>query len=181
MKNIAIVSGTDRKGSNALKVSTYLQKAYTEAGAKATVIDLQHFPIQAVAGGAYGQDLPEIKAFNQAFLEADGVVMVVPEYNGSFPGILKLFIDYLPFPSAFLGLPMAFVGESAGSFGALRPVEQLQMVAAYRNAYQFPERVFINKVGQNFDEEKGPLEPLQNELLHKQVENFVRFVEQLKA
>ncbi|MDV7400632.1 hypothetical protein RZS08_54960, partial [Arthrospira platensis SPKY1] len=94
---------------------------------------------------------------------------------------LKLFIDYLPFPSAFLGLPLAFVGEASGSFGALRAVEQLQMVAAYRNAYLFPERVFINKVHENFDAETGPKDALQNDLLNKLVVNFVGYVGKVKG
>lgn len=181
MKKIAIVSGTDRPNSNAKKVSNYLQRKFSEAGAEAIIIDLADFPLADVAGGKYGKAIPaSVKTYNEDFLSADGVLMVVPEYNGSFPGILKLFIDYLPFPDAFLGLPMAFVGESAGSFGALRPVEQLQMVASYRNAYQFPERVFINRVHENFDEINGPIDELQNQLLNKLVVNFIQFVEKLK-
>lgn len=180
MLKIAIVSGTDRPNSKAMVVSTYLASAYNEAGASASIVDLQSFPLNAVVGGPYGKDIAEIKEFNQTVMDADGVVMVIPEYNGSFPGILKLFIDYLPFPSAFEKLPIAFIGESAGSFGALRAVEQLQMVAAYRNALLFPERVFINRVGKNFDPVSGPVDSLQNELMQKQVKNFIGFIERNK-
>lgn len=179
MTKIAIVSGTDRPNANALMISKYLEKAYKAQGIDAYIIDLKDFPLASVVGGKYGKENASLEAFNKPFLDADGVVMVVPEYNGSFPGILKLFIDYLPFPSAFASLPMAFVGEASGSFGALRPVEQLQMVAAYRNAYLFPERLFINQVHQNFDPEKGPVNELQNELLGKQVVNFIDFVKRL--
>lgn len=180
MTKIAILSGTDRPNANALVVSNYLKNAYNkEQDVEAYIVDLKDFPLEAVIGGNYGKENPKLEAFNKQFLAADGVVMVVPEYNGGFPGILKLFIDYLPFPSAFAGLPMAFVGEASGSFGALRSVEQLQMVAAYRNAYLFPERLFINQVHKNFDPENGPLNELQNELMGKQVINFVNFVKRL--
>jgi len=173
---IAIISGTDRPNSYALKVSNYLQEQFSIQGADAIVVDLQSYPIADVAGGRYGQQIPTVEAFNKPILEADGVLFVVPEYNGSFPGILKLFIDYLPFPSAFKGLPIAFVGEASGSFGALRAVEQLQMIAAYRVALQYPDRVFINRVKDHFDPEKGLLIPLQNELMQDLIKGFTEFV-----
>ena len=70
-------------------------------------------------------------------------MVVVPEYNGSFPGILKYFIDLLPFPESFDCRPVSYVGVSAGQWGALRAVEQLQLVFGYRNAYVHPPRTFL--------------------------------------
>lgn len=64
----------------------------------AEVISLADFPLEEVVGGRYGKKLPAVEAFRKPILEADGLVFVIPEYNGSFPGILKMFIDYLPFP-----------------------------------------------------------------------------------
>ena len=110
-------------------------------------------------------------------MKADGLVFVIPEYNGSFPGILKVFIDYLPFPEAFEKMPMAFIGEAAGAFGGLRSVEQFQMIANYRNALQFPERVFISRVTQEFDPEDGIEDDFKQKLLLSQVNNFIKFVE----
>lgn len=176
MTRIAIISGTDRPNSYALKVSNYIQREITKLGYDAIVIDLQEFPIVDVAGGRYGDEIESIKTYNKPILESDGMLFVVPEYNGSFPGILKLFIDYLPFPSAFKNVPIAFVGEAGGAFGALRAVEQLQMVAAYRMAFQYPERVFINRVKDNFDVETGPKIPLQNELMQSMIKGFAEFV-----
>jgi len=74
---------------------------------------------------------------------ADGIVTVVPEYNGSFPGVLKYFIDMLRFPESLYGIPAAFVGIAAGEWGALRAVEQMEMVFQYRHAHLFGRRVFI--------------------------------------
>lgn len=176
MGSIAIISGTDRPGSYALKVSRYIKRRFDEIEVESTIIDLQQFPIVDVAGGKYNDDVPSVKKFIKPFLDADGAVFVIPEYNGSFPGILKLFIDYLPFPSAFKGLPIAFVGEAGGAFGALRAVEQMQMVAAYRMAYMFPERVFINRVKDNFDPEGGPKEKIQAMLMDNLINGFPDFV-----
>lgn len=174
--NLKIVSGTDRPNSYALKVSSYVQTLYEQEGVDAEVISLEDFPLEEVVGGRYGKKLPAVEQFREPIINADGLVFVIPEYNGSFPGILKIFIDYLPFPAAFEKMPMAFIGESSGAFGALRSVEQFQMIANYRNALQFPERVFIPRVKNEFDEDRGLTDPFKQKLLDSQVKNFIKFV-----
>lgn len=179
MINIEIISGTDRPNSNALRVSRYLQKQYANLDTDPGIIDLQDFPIDEVAGGPYGDDIAAIESFVNPLLKADGLVVVCPEYNGGYPGILKLFIDYLPFPESLNKKPVCFVGEANGAFGALRAVEQLQQVVGYRNAHVFPERVFISRVHKNFDEEEGIRDAFQQQLLESQIENFVQYIRDL--
>lgn len=182
MIELKIISGTDRPDSNALRISRYLKKRYSAYNEVVPeIIDLQDFPVEEIAGGRYGKDLPLIEAFHEPVLTADGLVVVCPEYNGGYPGILKLFIDYLPFPSAFEKKPVCFVGEANGAFGALRAVEQLQQVFAYRNAYIFPERVFIPRVNENFDREEGIKDAFQRQLLENQIRNFVQYISDLKS
>lgn len=175
--DLKIISGTDRPNSNALKVSRYVQKMYQKQGVDAEVISMEDFPLAEVAGGLYGKEIPAVEKFRNPVVKADGLIFVIPEYNGSFPGVLKVFIDYLPFPKAFEKMPMAFIGESAGAFGALRSVEQFQMIANYRNALQFPERVFIPRVKKEFSEDEGLTDSFKQELLESQTKNFIKFVE----
>lgn len=175
--NLKIISGTDRPNSNALKVSEYVKTLYQKAGAEVEVISLEDFPLEEVVGGRYGKKLPAVEKFREPIIQADGLIFVIPEYNGSFPGILKMFVDYLPFPKAFEKMPMAFIGEANGAFGAMRSVEQFQMIANYRNALQFPERVFIPRVKEEFVEGEGLKDPFKQNLLNSQVQNFMKFVE----
>jgi chromate reductase, NAD(P)H dehydrogenase (quinone) len=180
MKTICILSGTDRPGSVALKIADYIKPLYEAQGVAARVVSLEDFPLDEVAGGKYGKDLPRVEAFRSQVIDADGIVMVIPEYNGSFPGILKLFIDYLPFPDAFRKKPIALIGEAAGAFGALRAVEQMQMVCSYRDAHVFPERVFMQRVKSLFDEEEGIRDETVSKLLKSQIEGFAQFVSQVE-
>ena len=83
----------------------------------------------------------------RSVLQASGLHVVTPEYNGSMPGVLKYFIDLLKFPESFERRPVCFTGLAAGTWGALRPVEQLQQIFGYRNAHIYPERVFIPGIG----------------------------------
>lgn len=174
--NLKIISSTDRPNSWALKVSHYVSGLYKTKDIEAQVISLEDFPLVDVIGGKYGKEIPSIKKFRDPILNADALIFVIPEYNGGFPGILKMFIDYLPFPGAFEKMPMAFIGEASGAFGALRSVEQFQMIANYRNALQFPERVFIPRVSKEFDTETGLTDDFKQKLLDSQVENFIKFV-----
>lgn len=112
--------------------------------------------------------------FQTPILEAKGMILVTPEYNGSFPGVLKYFIDMLKFPESLVGLPVAFIGLAAGQFGALRSVEQMELIFSYRSAHIFGERLFIPAINSVLTPsgEVGPHE----ERLKNLVRNFARFV-----
>ncbi|MFU8860182.1 MAG: NADPH-dependent FMN reductase [Cyclonatronaceae bacterium] len=176
MKRIVLFSATDRPNSKALEIAGYLQRKFRNEDVLPEIITLEDYPLASVAGGRYGDTIPKVEAFNDRILGSDGVVFIVPEYNGSFPGILKMFIDYLPFPRAFKNLPLAFIGEASGAFGGLRAVEQLQQICGYRNALMFPERVFIQRVNQNFSPETGVVDSRTNDFLDSMIRNFVLFV-----
>ncbi len=178
--DLKIISGTDRPNSNAMRVSTYVQGLYQKEGIDADIIDLQDFPLSEVIGGKYGDELPAVDTFVDAAVTADGLVVVCPEYNGGYPGILKMFIDYLPFPNSLDKKPIALIGEANGAFGAMRAVEQLQQVFGYRNAHIYPERVFISRINENFDDEKGIRNEFQQQLLISQIEGFPPFIRNLQ-
>jgi NAD(P)H-dependent FMN reductase len=72
------------------------------------------------------------------------------------------------------------VGVSAGIWGALRPVEQLQAIFGYRNAFLFPERVFLPRINDLLDDSGRLQDPELLQRLRNQVEGFVEFVERLQ-
>ncbi len=172
---INILSSTDRPGSNALKISGYVKKRLEEK-ADVQILTLMDYPLMDVAGGRYADDIESVNEFNNTFLDADGILFVVPEYNGGFPGILKVFFDYLPFPKALKGMPVSLIGEAAGAFGAMRPVEQFSQLLTYRKAIIFPERIFIQRVNDSFDEEQGMKSESQQKMLDIQLDKFPDFV-----
>ena len=176
---ITIISGTNRAGSNTLRLATWVRGAYTEAGHDVTLLDLQQLPQGIFHPGAYAAKPAGFAPFADAVTGADGLVVVTPEYNGSLPGALKLFIDMLPFPVAFERRPVCFVGVAAGRWGALRPVEQLQQIFGYRNGFLFPDRVFVPGVGDALADD-GSIKPsFAADLLDKQIRDFPEFCQRL--
>ncbi len=178
---IVIISGTNRPNSNTRKVTTHVVASYKSLGVKTQVLDLAELPEAIISPAAYAEKPVELKKFTDAILAADGLVVITPEYNGGLPGILKLFIDMLPFPESFEQRPVCFVGLAAGIWGALRPVEQLQAIFGYRNAYIFPERVFMPGISKLLNEAGQFTSPDIEKRLAKQAEGFVGFVESLRA
>ncbi len=173
--NITVIAGTNRTGARSLRLARRVAALHEAAGATTTVLDLAALPVEIASPDAYAHKPAALQPFFDAVLSADGLVVVSPEYNGGMPGILKLFIDMLPFPESFEHRPVCFLGLSAGRWGALRPVEQLQAVFGYRNAFVFPDRVFVPGVAEGLDAEGWPTDPFVAGLITSQAQGFRNF------
>jgi len=178
---IVIISGTNRPHSNTRKITAHIEAIYKSLGVPFRLLDLADLPLEIFSPGSYAEKPASFKKFTDAILESNGIVIVTPEYNGGLPGILKYFIDMLPFPESFEHRPVCFVGLSMGIWGALRPVEQLQAIFGYRNAYIFPDRVFMPGIGKLMNETGTFAAPDMEKRLSKQAEGFVSFVESLRG
>lgn len=177
---IYIISGTDREGSNSLTISKEIQKIYQTLQVETQIIDLRTLKPVLSQLPTYGDaELQKQIGEFDLILKSEGLIIVCPEYNGSMPGILKLFIDYMKFPESFEFRPVTFVGLG-GRFGGLRPVEHLQQVFGYRNAFIFPLRVFIPQVW-TLIKEGELIDPQIKELLLNQAKGFKRFIRALKT
>jgi chromate reductase len=178
---IEIVSGSNRANSNSLRVAQRLLAAYEKLGVEADLLNLQDLPAELLTPESYAIKPETFGLFQERVLAACGLHLVIPEYNGSFPGALKLFIDMLKFPESFEGKPVAYVGVAAGQWGGLRAVEQLQMIFGYRNAHSYPRRVFIAAVHEKFSPE-GPFnDPEILGRLEDQASGFQGFVERVSG
>lgn len=177
---ITIIVGTNRPGSNTRKIAAHVEDSYRELKVPLRILDLAQLPPEIFSPSSYGEKPKSFQPFADAVLQSAGLHVVSPEYNGGIPGVLKYFIDMLKFPESFEHRPVCFTGVAAGIWGALRPVEQLQAIFSYRNAYIYPERVFLPQVNGLL----GPDGRLNDaELvgrLKKQAAGFVGFVERLQ-
>jgi NAD(P)H-dependent FMN reductase len=177
---IYIISGTNRIGSRTLEISKLVHKELTKQNAESTIINLAELPLETLHVANYGKDIsPKVAEAVSNLNKASGIVVVAPEYNGSYPGILKYFIDHFSYPETFEYRPVAFVGLG-GRWGGLRPVEHLQQVFNYRNAFVFPERVFLSNIWETL--KNGELHDANGKaLLEKQAQGFVKFIHALKS
>jgi len=178
---MTLIVGTNRPDSNTRKVAAEIEEIYRVMSVPLKVLDLAHLPPEIFSPTSYAEKPQSFAPFADAVLQSTGLIVVTPEYNGSLPGVLKYFIDMLKFPESFEQRPVCFVGLAAGMWGALRPVEQLQMIFGYRNAYIFPERVFIPRINDQLGADGKLKDAELVGRLREQQQGFVEFVRKLKG
>lgn len=178
---ITVIAGTNRPGSNTRKVAAQVEEIYTALKIPVQLLDLAKLPQEIFSPSAYAEKPASFLPFSEAVLQSGGLHVVTPEYNGGMPGVLKYFIDMLKFPESFEGRPVCFTGVAAGIWGALRPIEQLQAIFAYRNAHVFPLRVFLPQIHSLLDA-SGKLKDAELQgRLEGQAAGFARFAEKIKG
>ncbi len=120
--SIPILLGTnrsDRESENVARwVFSRMQKRSDITGA---FFDVRDFILPS---DDYGTDLARLyPEWRDAVINADGIVIVAPEYNHGYPGVLKSVLDTLL--KEYIHKAVGIVGVSAGPFGGTRVIESL--------------------------------------------------------
>jgi chromate reductase len=94
-----------------------------------------------------GGGMPGADALIAAIRDADAILFVTPEYNGSIPGVLKNAVDWAsrptPATSALAGKPVAVIGASTGAFGAVWAQAELRKALGLAGARVLDEEVAV--------------------------------------
>lgn len=136
---ITIFSGTNRKNSNSTKLAFQLFEFFkknTDDEVKFfSLADLPQDMLNIDMYGSGNQSVALSKIQDEYFIPANKLYFVIPEYNGSFPGVLKLFIDACStrsYKETFHGdKKAALLGISSGRAGNLRGLEHFAGVLNY--------------------------------------------------
>ncbi|UTW60868.1 NAD(P)H-dependent oxidoreductase [bacterium SCSIO 12741] len=136
---ITVICGTNRNNSYTRVVCEHLQKMLKMKGIPCELVDVSELPMDFyVNNEVYGNPTPEFTALlDRSISSSDKFVFVTPEYNGSFPGITKTFIDSF-LPARIRGKKAALVGVSSGRAGNLRGMDHLTGVLNYLNMIVLP-------------------------------------------
>jgi len=166
---ITIISGTNRLNNETLRVSNYYSRKLTEKGIENQVLDLCGLPEDFIYNGLYGKTNEAFyDIVNKYVLNIDKIVIVSPEYNGSFPGVLKCFIEGWN-PKVTPGKWVALVGVAAGRQGNSRGMDDLTNILNYLKMNVVPVKIPISEIYRHFNE-KGDIEDVEiNDLLNMQI------------
>ena len=116
--NIPVILGTTRKGRMSAHAARFMVQQIERRGDSATeLIDIADMPLPLDDAGEGIKD----KAFSDKMARADGLVIVTPEYNHSFPGLLKHVLDSCL--KDYIHKASGIVGVSAGPFGGVRVIQ----------------------------------------------------------
>lgn len=175
---ITIISGTNRSNALSLKLSRIYQKFLNNLDAPSQIIDLSELPQDFPFSALYEQSGRNkmFNVFRQQMKDSDKFVYIVPEYNGSFPGVLKTFIDGLEFPVSFQNKKCALVGLSAGEQGAGLALSHLTDIFNYCGMHVLALKPKLAQIEENMDVEKEEItNPLYKELIEMQARQLVAF------
>jgi NAD(P)H-dependent FMN reductase len=162
---ITIISGTNRKDSRTIVLANYYLRRLAElTDTEVTLLDLAKI------------DIFNFKEEEQAMLiPAKKFVIVMPEYNGTFPGILKLMIDNSDIKKDWYYKKIALTGLADGRAGNLRGLDQLTNVFHYLKADVFYNKLPISSIGSEMDNEGQILKPQTVAAIDKQLTDFLAY------
>jgi len=170
-----IISGTNRPGSWTLKLAKYYQKRLKEKGLEAELLSLDKLPASLIATDLYGKRSPEFGPIQNLITNTKKFLFIIPEYNGSFPGVLKTFIDACSFPESFYDKKAALTGLSSGKYGNIRGVDHFTGVCHYLNLHVMPLKIHIPNIKLEFDENGDLFKKDTVEFTDEQMDKFISF------
>jgi azobenzene reductase len=166
---IAILIGSIRQGRQSQKIAHYLQRQLQAKGFHIDLIDLaeNQLPMLEERVGRHPQLPQEVHDLSTRLHAADAVIMVTPEYHGSFSGVLKNALDY--FYGEFSKKVIGIVTVSAGKFGGINAATQLQQVILSLGAFPLPTKLLVPEVYGAFND----AHELTNEYTLKSSQKFI--------
>ncbi len=171
---IAVVLGTTRIGRQSEKVSTELVarlKMHNEL--EIDFLDIAQFPFPVFEERLRLHPNPPqgLIDFSNRLQRAEGIIFVIPEYNGSLPGTFKNAFDH--FYAEYKRKPIGVVCASDGKFAGVQASLQLQTLILHVFAYPMPTKLLVPFVNKVFDENGK----LMDETVDK---GMTRFIEEYK-
>ena len=157
---ILVLTGSARLDSVNRKLARQTVEALRRAGVAATLADLRDFPMPLYDGDLEaGEGLPpNAKALKELARETDGFAIATPEYNGSFPALLKNALDWISRPEpgdrpleVFRGKVAAILSASPGPGGGKRGLHQLRELLEMMMVTVIPEQLTIARSGAALD------------------------------
>lgn len=128
---ITVISGTNRPLSNSNRIARHVAQIYSDKGISSQFYSLQNLPRDIAFAEVFGNRSETFEqVVNRMVADVDKFVFVLPEYNGGFPGILKLFIDAVE-PKYWHGKKAALIGIASGRAGNQRGLDHLTNILNY--------------------------------------------------
>ena len=130
-----------------------------------------------------GDGDPAVRHLRESIADADAVLFVTPEYNGSVPGVLKNAVDWASRPrgeAALLGKTVAVAGASTGQFGALWAQQDLRRILGIAGARVVCDELPVGRA-QDVCDPTGAPSPIVAERLRRHVAGLCSEVDLLVA
>jgi chromate reductase len=149
---VAVITGTNRNESTTSLVAAYCAQWLERKGYNVGEIRLTQLNGLTVSHDQFlpsGMDEVVKQMRDEILLPSSHWVLVIPEYNGSYPGILKWWIDLLSVyerNQVFQGKKISLIGVASGRAGNLRGLDDLTGVLHYLGMLVMPEKLPVSRI-----------------------------------
>lgn len=165
---ITVIAGTNRKDSMTLKVATLYHRLLSAKYDNVKLLNLE--------GKAVWERGDEMKKIEQNMLiPTEKFVLVMPEYNGSFPGILKLMMDNSDIRKVWWYKKAMLVGVADGRAGNLRGLDHMTNILHYLRMHILYNKIPISRINEEIGENGEVLKPATLQAIETQIDEFLKF------
>jgi NAD(P)H-dependent FMN reductase len=163
-----IVSGTNRHGSNTPKVARQYQEIIGNRGVKANLVSLEGLNLNQKGGKLHQLE-------EDVLIPTDKFIIVLPEYNSSYPGSLKSMIDMSDIRKVWWGKKAQLTGVSTGRTGNLRGMDHLNGALNYLKVHVHHNKLPISSVDKLLNGKGEITDTATISAIEHQVEVFLAF------
>ena len=162
-----IISGTHRIGSHSEKVAAEYRRILQEKNIDATILSLRNMDVL--------RRTPEfLKIENEILIPTQKFIFIIPEYNGTFPGVLKAMIDNSDIAKAWSHKKALLTGVSTGRAGNLRGMDHLSASLHYMKMNVHHNKLPISLIDKVMDS-NGHLNEETLKVIDEQISEFINF------
>lgn len=165
---ITVLSGTNRKDSMTLKVARHYYNEIKKQENNVQLVSLENLPV-------WERSEALLKIEQEILIPSEKFIFVMPEYNGSFPGILKLLIDNTDIKKVWWYKKAAMVGVADGRGGNLRGIEHMTNILHYLRMNVLYNKIPLSKINEEVNENGEIIIPATALAITNQINEFLKY------
>lgn len=178
---IPVLIGTTRKDNQSSKVAYYLHNKISQfENINSPLLDLgkADFPVLVDRVTSESPITKTLEEWTSILLNANGIIIVSPEYKSGYPGSLKNLLDYLP-AGVFRYKPIGISTVSSGVYAGTSCLQQLRQVIIGMAGMVIPDRFQVGTVQSEFDENNELISERQVKVADKFIAELIKYTSTL--
>jgi NAD(P)H-dependent FMN reductase len=172
---LTILICTNRPDSTTSKFALWYSQKLSQKSITHQIVSLQELPTDFVFSALYDNQNKN-HAFNiikSKINESTRFIFIIPEYNGSYPGALKAFVDGMDFPQSFKNKKAALTGISSGPMGGALALSHFTDVLNYVGVHVMPIKPRVSRIEKIFIDSQLN-DTFLNNLIEEQIDQIMK-------
>ena len=188
LKKVIIIPGSQRKQSINRRLASYLQ-SLLNAYCHADILDVDTVDLPLFNQDLENNDevLAKVQAVYRPLRNADGLIVVSPEYNGSYSPFLKNTVDWISrlprlpggqeYRNPFHGKPLLLASATPGRSGGLLGLQSTRNLFAYLGSLILAEQISLPHANDAWDEAGLFIDPSLDTVVENALQAFLNLIE----